>query len=166
MKKDWIHFGRRPSGLCGAALLIASRLHCFNRSVGDVIKVVKVHESTLRKRLNEFGETPASQLTLDEFMNIDLDAMTEEMDPPSFKAARKKDRERLLALEQESDLEDEISELQVEIERKLQERRAKMRGPYAKMAKEAQQQQEKDPVPGEAADADRCVLLIAVTGLA
>ena len=22
MKKDWIHFGRRPSGLCGAALLI------------------------------------------------------------------------------------------------------------------------------------------------
>lgn len=78
MKKDWIHFGRRPSGLCGAALLIASRLHMFHRTVGDVIKVVKVHESTLRKRLNEFGETPASQLTLDEFMNIDLDAMTEE----------------------------------------------------------------------------------------
>ena len=49
------------------------------------VQVVKVHESTLRKRLNEFGETPASQLTLDEFMNIDLDAMTEEQDPPSFK---------------------------------------------------------------------------------
>ena len=77
----------------------------FNRTVGDVIKVnldliyiartvfkrvfyfqiVKVHESTLRKRLAEFGETPASQLTLEEFMNVDLDAMTEEMDPPSFK---------------------------------------------------------------------------------
>ena len=49
------------------------------------LKVVKVHESTLRKRLNEFGETPASQLTLDEFTNVDLDAMTEEQDPPSFK---------------------------------------------------------------------------------
>ena len=47
--------------------------------------MVKVHESTLRKRLNEFGETPASQLTLDEFTNVDLDAMTEEQDPPSFK---------------------------------------------------------------------------------
>jgi hypothetical protein len=35
--------------------------------------VVKVHESTLRKRLTEFGETPASQLTLEEFMNVDLD---------------------------------------------------------------------------------------------
>ena len=113
MKKDWIHFGRRPSGLCGAgkvffkkfreinvvhfdfkmeiifsALLIGARMHGYNRSVYDVIKVVKVHESTLRKRLNEFGETPTSQLTLDEFMNIDLDAMTEEQDPPSFKEAR------------------------------------------------------------------------------
>ena len=39
MKKDWIHFGRRPSGLCGAALLIAGRLHEFNRSITDVIKV-------------------------------------------------------------------------------------------------------------------------------
>ena len=39
MKKDWMHFGRRPSGLCGAALLIAARLHAFNRSVYDVIKV-------------------------------------------------------------------------------------------------------------------------------
>jgi transcription factor IIIB subunit 2 len=37
------------------------------------VKVVKVHESTLRKRLSEFGETPASQLTLDEFMTVDLD---------------------------------------------------------------------------------------------
>ena len=49
--------------------------------------MVKVHESTLRKRLNEFGETPASQLTLDEFTNVDLDAMTEEQDPPSFKVS-------------------------------------------------------------------------------
>ena len=55
--------------------------------------MVKVHESTLRKRLVEFGETSSSQLTVEEFMNVDLDAMTEEMDPPSFKAARKKDRE-------------------------------------------------------------------------
>ena len=28
-------------------------------------------------------------------MNIDLDAMTEEQDPPSFKAARKKDKVRI-----------------------------------------------------------------------
>jgi len=134
MKKDWIHFGRRPSGLCGAALLIASRLHDFCRTVNDVIKVVKVHESTLRKRLNEFGETPASQLTLDEFMNVDLDAMTDEQDPPSYKAARKKDRERLEVMELETDIDGELTELEERIERGLEERRAKVRGPYARLA--------------------------------
>ena len=126
MKKDWIHFGRRPSGLCGAALLIAARMHGYNRSVYDVIKVVKVHESTLRKRLNEFGETPTSQLTLEEFNNIDLDAMTEEQDPPSFKAARKRDRERLLRLEQESDIDKEIDDLESKIEDALDDMRQKM----------------------------------------
>ncbi|TRY78164.1 hypothetical protein TCAL_07573 [Tigriopus californicus] len=136
MKKDWIHFGRRPSGLCGAALLIAARLHTYNRTVGDVIKVVKVHESTLRKRLNEFGETPASQLTLDEFMNIDLDAMTEEQDPPSYKAARKRDRERLQQLEAEDgDLDEQITELERIIERELAEKRARLGGPYARLAR-------------------------------
>ena len=53
MKKDWIHFGRRPSGLCGAALLIAARMHGYNRSVYDMIKVVKVHESTYIKKTIE-----------------------------------------------------------------------------------------------------------------
>ena len=120
--------------MCGAALLIASRLHDFCRTVNDVIKVVKVHESTLRKRLNEFGETPASQLTLDEFMNVDLDAMTDEQDPPSYKAARKKDRERLEAMELETDIDGELTDLEERIERGLEERRAKVRGPYARLA--------------------------------
>lgn len=43
-------------------------------------------------RLMEFGDTPSSALTLDEFMEVELD---EEQDPPAFKAARKKDRERI-----------------------------------------------------------------------
>merc|ERR1712073_220447 len=100
----------------------------------DVIKVVKVHESTLRKRLVEFGETSASQLTVEEFMNVDLDAMTEEMDPPSYKAARKKDKELLEKLEV-TELDKELSELEDKIEKELEERRSKMRGPYAAMSK-------------------------------
>lgn len=43
-------------------------------------------------RLIEFGDTPSSALTLEEFMTVDLE---EEQDPPSFKAARRKDKERL-----------------------------------------------------------------------
>ncbi|CAL1687593.1 unnamed protein product [Lasius platythorax] len=116
MNKDSIHIGRRPSGLCGAALLIAARLHEFNRSPADIIKIVKVHESTLRKRLMEFGDTPSSALTLDEFETVDL----EEEDPPAFKAARKKDRERLQGLE---NIDVEISELQAEIDRQLEDYR-------------------------------------------
>ena len=74
MKKDSIHSGRRPSGLCGAALLLAGRMHDFSRKPNDIVRVVKIHESTLRKRLLEFGETPSSALTIDEFMSIDLEA--------------------------------------------------------------------------------------------
>ena len=50
MKRDWLHMGRRPSGLCGAALLMAARLHGFNRTVDDIIKIVRVHQSTVKKR--------------------------------------------------------------------------------------------------------------------
>ncbi|KAB0795642.1 hypothetical protein PPYR_02659 [Photinus pyralis] len=114
MKRDSIHSGRRPSGLCGAALLMAARLHNFNRTPVDIVKIVKIHESTLRKRLMEFGDTPSSALTLDEFMTVDLE---EEQDPPSFKAARKKDKERLQKLMEEEA--DHITELQKDIESQL-----------------------------------------------
>ena len=68
MKRDWLHHGRRPSGLCGAgkalimnyliygnylfflALLVAARLHNFNRTIKEVSKVVKVNQATIRNR--------------------------------------------------------------------------------------------------------------------
>lgn len=110
MMKDSIHSGRRPSGLCGAALLIAARMHDYNRTPMDIVRIVKIHESTLRKRLIEFGDTPSSMLTLDEFMAVDLEA---EQDPPAFKAARKRDKERLQKLPEH---EAEFTDLQREID--------------------------------------------------
>lgn len=68
-------------------------MHDYNRTINDVVGIVKIHESTLRKRLTEFAETPSSALTFDEFMSVDLEA---EQDPPAFKAARIKDKERLM----------------------------------------------------------------------
>ncbi|XP_038678014.1 BRF1 RNA polymerase III transcription initiation factor subunit b isoform X3 [Scyliorhinus canicula] len=135
MKRDWMHTGRRPSGLCGAALLVAARMHDFRRTVKEVIRVVKVCESTLRKRLNEFEETPTSQLTIDEFMKIDLE---EECDPPSFTAGKRKIR--LQQLEQELskklvDFEGEIASYQDEIETELEITRPRYRGAYATYAK-------------------------------
>ena len=40
-------------------------------------------------RLNEFGDTPSSQLTIEEFNNIDLE---EESDPPSFTEGKRKSK--------------------------------------------------------------------------
>lgn len=136
MKRDWMHTGRRPSGLCGAALLVASRMHDFRRTIKEVIRVVKVCESTLRKRLTEFEDTPTSQLTIDEFMKIDLE---KECDPPSFVAGQRKIR--IQQLEHElakklDDVEGEITSYQDEIENELESSRPKAKGMYASFSKD------------------------------
>ncbi|XP_027632216.1 transcription factor IIIB 90 kDa subunit [Tupaia chinensis] len=129
MKRDWMHTGRRPSGLCGAALLVAARMHDFRRTVKEVVSVVKVCESTLRKRLTEFEDTPTSQLTIEEFMRIDLE---EECDPPSYTAGQKKQRmkqlEQVLSKQLE-EVEGEISSYQDEIEIELENSRPRAKGP-------------------------------------
>ncbi|KAM7368461.1 hypothetical protein PAMP_014675 [Pampus punctatissimus] len=142
MKRDWMHTGRRPSGLCGAALLVAARMHKFRRTVKDVIGVVKVCQATLRKRLTEFEDTPTSQLTIDEFMRVDLE---QECDPPSFTAAQHKTK--MQQLEQElarklNEVEGEISCYQDEIETELEKSRPKLRGIYAAYTKEIDPQDE------------------------
>ena len=50
---DWIHLGRSPMGVCGASLLIAARFHGFQRTRQDVLKVVKISDSTLKRRLSK-----------------------------------------------------------------------------------------------------------------
>ncbi|KAM9840786.1 transcription factor IIIB 90 kDa subunit-like isoform 2-T2 [Aulostomus maculatus] len=158
MKRDWMHTGRRPSGLCGAALLVAARMHKFRRTVKDVVSVVKVCQATLRKRLTEFEDTPTSQLTIDEFMKVDLE---QECDPPSFTAAQHK--AKMQQLEQElarklNEVEGQISCYQDEIETELEKSRPKLRGIYAAYAKEIDPEDEdvlgltSDPEEVEAAE--------------
>lgn len=81
MKRDWIQTGRRPAGVCAAGLIIAARMHGFRRTEREVVQVVHICEATLRRRLEEFGETPSSQLTPEQFEGIWLE---QEADPPSF----------------------------------------------------------------------------------
>ncbi|XP_019740487.1 transcription factor IIIB 90 kDa subunit isoform X1 [Hippocampus comes] len=131
MKRDWMHTGRRPSGLCGAALLVAARMHKFRRTVKDVIGVVKVCQATLRKRLVEFEDTPTSQLTIDEFMKVDLE---QECDPPSFTAAQHKTKMQQLEREltkKLNEVQGELSCYQDQIESELEKSRPKLRGIYA-----------------------------------
>uniref|UniRef100_A0A3B3ZR50 Transcription factor TFIIB cyclin-like domain-containing protein n=1 Tax=Periophthalmus magnuspinnatus TaxID=409849 RepID=A0A3B3ZR50_9GOBI len=125
MKRDWMHTGRRPSGLCGAALLVAARMYEFRRTIKEIVDVVKVCETTLRKRLNEFEDTPTSHMTIEEFMKLDLD---QECDPPCFTAGIRKKKYQGVS--------DEIHEFEDEIDAELQNSRPKLKGIYAAYTRE------------------------------
>ncbi|KAJ3683175.1 hypothetical protein LUZ60_013402 [Juncus effusus] len=68
MKRDWMVTGRKPSGLCGAALYISALSHGFDYSKSEIVSVVHVCEGTLTKRLIEFENTESGSLTIEEFM--------------------------------------------------------------------------------------------------
>ncbi|TDZ71995.1 Transcription factor IIIB 60 kDa subunit [Colletotrichum trifolii] len=82
MKQDWIVMGRRPSGICGACLLMAARMHNFRRTVREVVYIVKVTTHTIQERLQEFNVTEASKMTVEDFLAHDFGSSSH--DPPSF----------------------------------------------------------------------------------
>lgn len=96
MRRDWMSYGRRPNGLCGAALIIAARMHNFYRSQSDVVRVVRIGNVALRDRLNEFDQTATADLTAAEVnagggddgkvtsLTEDNDA-PEAADPPAYR---------------------------------------------------------------------------------
>lgn len=98
MSRDWMVMGRRPSGICGACLILAARIHNFRRTTTEVVYVVKVTTQTLQKRLDEFQYTASSEMTVEGFLASDL--LESAHDPPSFYQqseefkAKKKTRKR------------------------------------------------------------------------
>ncbi|KAF7293140.1 BRF1-domain-containing protein [Mycena chlorophos] len=95
--RDWMTRGRRPAGICGAALLLAARMNNFRRSVEEIVQVVKIADTTLKKRLEEFKNTPSGALTLADFRSVWLD---EEVDPPAYTRNKVKEEEERLAREE------------------------------------------------------------------
>lgn len=102
MNRDWMTTGRRPAGICGAALILAARMNNFRRTVREVVYVVKVTEITLHKRLDEFKYTESSALTVEQFRSIDLERAC---DPPAFyeqrDGKRKRRKQKITNLEDE-----------------------------------------------------------------
>lgn len=82
MGRDWMVMGRRPSGICGACLLMAARMWNFRRTVKEVVYVVKVTTATIEQRLDEFNVTESSGLTIEDFLNQEF--LESRHDPPSF----------------------------------------------------------------------------------
>jgi hypothetical protein len=81
MKKDWINTGRRPDGVCSAAILIACRSYGISKSIGEIAGLFRITEATLKKRLNDFKNTPSSHLTVEQFHQHDFNF---ELDPPTY----------------------------------------------------------------------------------
>ena len=81
MNRDWMTPGRRPAGVCGAALILAARMNNFRRSIREVVFICKVQDQTILNRLEEFRTTESSSLTVEEFRTIDLERTA---DPPAF----------------------------------------------------------------------------------
>ncbi|KAJ3766258.1 BRF1-domain-containing protein [Lentinula raphanica] len=96
--RDWMTRGRRPAGICGAALLLAARMNNFRRSIEEIVQVVKIGDMTVKKRLEEFRKTPSGALTLADFRTVWLE---EEVDPPAY--TKGKEKERLEEEEEEED---------------------------------------------------------------
>jgi transcription factor IIIB 90 kDa subunit len=123
--RDWIQTGRRPSGLCGAALILAARMNNFRRSVLEVVQVVKIGDATVRKRLEEFKLTGSAGLTVEEWRSgVELG---EEADPPAFGKeekvrAKREERERKKR-ERETEDDEEIEEEEMDEEGIVKQKR-------------------------------------------
>lgn len=82
MQMDNMTHGRRPAGICGAAVIMAARAHSYRRTVREVVYIAKVTTHTLQLRMDEFANVPSAQLTIDEFHTNDF--LEEAADPPKW----------------------------------------------------------------------------------
>jgi len=80
MRKDNMTHGRRPAGICGAAIIMAARAHNYRRTVREVVYIAKVTMATLQERMEEFANVPSAQMTISEFHEQDFLEST--FDPP------------------------------------------------------------------------------------
>ncbi|KAK1755467.1 transcription factor iiib-like protein [Echria macrotheca] len=80
MRKDNMTHGRRPAGICGAAIIMAARAHNYRRTVREVVYIAKVTMATLQERMIEFANVPSAQMTISEFHEQDF--LESNHDPP------------------------------------------------------------------------------------
>lgn len=88
MQDDWISCGRRPMGVCAAALLVACYVFGISRTPEQVCGMVRLTSNTIGKRLTEFAATPTARLE-----NIDDYQPSHETLPPAFNDSSRKSTE-------------------------------------------------------------------------
>lgn len=110
MTRDWISTGRRPTGLCGAALLISARIHGIFIEPALIADVVRISKPTLIKRVTEFKNTNVAKIKVADFDNISLTDIPCNKLPPCviYEQKRKKREEQrkktqLMSLQDKTD---------------------------------------------------------------
>ncbi|KAG5502773.1 hypothetical protein JKF63_04540 [Porcisia hertigi] len=88
MQDDWISCGRRPMGVCAAALLVACYVFGIRRTPEQVCGMVRLTSNTISKRLTEFAATPTARLE-----SIDNYQPSHETLPPAFNDSSRKSTE-------------------------------------------------------------------------
>ncbi|RNF12990.1 transcription factor [Trypanosoma conorhini] len=82
MRDDWISCGRRPMGVCVAALLVACYMFNIPRSPDEVCGFVRLTAGTIVRRLDEFASTTTAGLqSIDEYTKSEVSL------PPSFSSS-------------------------------------------------------------------------------
>ncbi|SBS88770.1 transcription factor IIIb subunit, partial [Plasmodium malariae] len=82
MTRDWISTGRRPTGLCGAALLISTRMHGIPINSNTIANIVRISNPTIIKRLSEFKNTNTAKIKASEFDSISINDIPSSTIPP------------------------------------------------------------------------------------
>lgn len=86
MDRDWIQSGRKPSGVCGAAIMLAAAKYNITVSEEQILKCARVCIATINKRLKEIANTEFAKLSLKEIKdNPDLVENESNEVPPSMK---------------------------------------------------------------------------------
>ncbi|QLG73015.1 hypothetical protein HG535_0E00990 [Zygotorulaspora mrakii] len=106
MSHDWMYEGRRPAGIAGACILLACRMNNLRRTHSEIVAVSHVAEETIQHRLNEFKNTNAAKLSINEFRSVESSG--ESAAPPSF--VKNRINERKLKSKLESAEKNETSE--------------------------------------------------------
>lgn len=149
MDRDWMRSGRRPAGICGACLLLAARMNNFRRSVQEIVQVVKIADTTLKKRLDEFRRTPSGGLTLADFRSVWLE---DEMDPPAYtegKEREAREKEKELQVDVDVGEEDDANGMASRMKRR------KKKGKKRKRGKEVEVEENTPAPPDKLADVSR-----------
>ena len=66
LDRDWIQTGRKPAGVCGAAIMLSARIHGIELNKETILKCARVCNATISKRLKEISRTELAKNSINE----------------------------------------------------------------------------------------------------